>query len=110
MAMWVTRPGTRTVCRDRRHSDVCRLRGVWSANWTGPIQSAVIGGRAMTLPMTETVPDSATATQRHEPLPHVDRLVVGAGLFGLYGALLLARRGLRVAILDADQQPMMRAS
>src|SRR5690349_4450825 len=64
----------------------------------------------MTLPMTETVPEAATATQRREPLPHVDRLVVGAGLFGLYGALLLARPALRVAILDADQQPMMRAS
>lgn len=64
----------------------------------------------MTLPTTATVPVSSTAAPRHESLPHVDRLVVGAGLFGLYGAMVLARKGLRVALLDADQQPMMRAS
>ncbi|HEU4999911.1 MAG TPA: FAD-dependent oxidoreductase, partial [Lapillicoccus sp.] len=64
----------------------------------------------MTLPTTATVPVSSTAAPRHESLPHVDRLVVGAGLFGLYGAMVLARKGFRVALLDADQQPMMRAS
>jgi hypothetical protein len=64
----------------------------------------------MNLPTTTTVPASSTGPQRRAELPHVDRLVVGAGLFGLHGALVLARRGLRVAILDADPEPMMRAS
>ena len=35
---------------------------------------------------------------------------MGAGFFGLHGALVLARQGYRVAILDADAEPMMRAS
>lgn len=39
-----------------------------------------------------------------------DRLVVGAGLFGLYAALLSARAGLRVAVVDLDQGQVMRAS
>jgi hypothetical protein len=64
----------------------------------------------MNLPTTVTVPVSSRGSQRRDTLPHVDRLVIGAGLFGLHGALVLARRGLRVAILDADDQPMMRAS
>jgi hypothetical protein len=64
----------------------------------------------MNLPTTTTVPASSAGPQRRADLPHVDRLVVGAGLFGLYGALVLAQRGLRVAILDADSEPMMRAS
>lgn len=64
----------------------------------------------MTWTNMATLPQSVTGDERRDPLPHVDRLVVGAGLFGLYGALVMARRGLRVALLDADQQPMMRAS
>src|SRR4029453_15587302 len=64
----------------------------------------------MTLPTTATVPVSSTAAPRHETLPHVDRLVVGAGLFGLYGAMVLARKGLRVALLDPANHPRMRAS
>jgi hypothetical protein len=39
-----------------------------------------------------------------------DRLVIGAGLFGLHGAHLFARDGMRVAILDAEPAPMLRAS
>jgi glycine/D-amino acid oxidase-like deaminating enzyme len=64
----------------------------------------------MNLPTTTTVPVPSAGPHGHRHLEHVDRLVVGAGLFGLYGALVLARRGLRVAILDADPLPMMRAS
>jgi glycine/D-amino acid oxidase-like deaminating enzyme len=39
-----------------------------------------------------------------------DRLVIGAGFFGLHGARLFARTGMRVAILDAEEAPMLRAS
>jgi glycine/D-amino acid oxidase-like deaminating enzyme len=43
--------------------------------------------------------------------PHVvDRIVVGAGIFGLYAAWILARRGLRVAVVDVEPSPMLRAS
>ena len=52
----------------------------------------------------------APGTSHVDRRPSFDRLVVGAGLFGLYGALLLARRGMRVAVLDADDAPMLRAS
>ena len=64
----------------------------------------------MNPPTADTVPVSTLRPQRRDALPHVDRLVVGAGFFGLHGALVLARQGLRVAILDADTEPMMRAS
>jgi hypothetical protein len=64
----------------------------------------------MNLPGADAVPGSTLQAARHDVLPHVNRLVIGAGLFGLHGALVLARRGLRVAILDADTEPMMRAS
>lgn len=76
----------------------------------GDIQSAFIDGSAMNPPTADTVPVSTLRPQRHDVLPHVDRLVVGAGFFGLHGALVLARQGHRVAILDADSEPMMRAS
>ena len=40
----------------------------------------------------------------------VDCVVIGAGLFGLYAAVILGQRGLDVAIIDLEQRPMMRAS
>jgi glycine/D-amino acid oxidase-like deaminating enzyme len=40
----------------------------------------------------------------------VDRIVVGAGIFGLYSAAILVRRGLRVAVIDVEPGPMLRAS
>lgn len=39
-----------------------------------------------------------------------DRLIVGAGLFGLYAATVWARRGMKVAIVDTEVAPMLRAS
>lgn len=39
-----------------------------------------------------------------------DRLVIGAGFFGLHGAHLFAGADMRVAILDAEAAPMLRAS
>ncbi len=64
----------------------------------------------MNPPNVDTRRQSSAPPERRNAVPHVDRLVVGAGLFGLHGALVLARRGHRVAILDADTEPMMRAS
>lgn len=44
------------------------------------------------------------------PYRDYDRLVVGAGTFGLHAAALLLRRGHRVAVLDIDTGPLLRAS
>lgn len=40
----------------------------------------------------------------------VDRLIIGAGLYGLYSALFLAKRGESVAIIECDPKPFMRAT
>lgn len=40
----------------------------------------------------------------------VDRLIIGAGLYGLYAALFCAKRGESVAILEYDSKPFMRAT
>lgn len=39
-----------------------------------------------------------------------DRLIVGAGVFGLYAAHLLTARGMDVAVVDLDDRQVMRAS
>jgi glycine/D-amino acid oxidase-like deaminating enzyme len=39
-----------------------------------------------------------------------DRVVIGAGIFGLYAALLFARKGLRVLVVEKERGPLMRAS
>jgi glycine/D-amino acid oxidase-like deaminating enzyme len=39
-----------------------------------------------------------------------DRVVLGAGVFGLHAAALLLARGLRVAIVDVEPRPLVRAS
>ena len=39
-----------------------------------------------------------------------DRVVVGGGLFGLHSALVLAGRGLRVAVVERDHELMRRAT
>lgn len=40
----------------------------------------------------------------------VDRVVIGAGIFGLYAAVTLRKRGLEVAVVDLERHPLMRAS
>lgn len=42
--------------------------------------------------------------------PTYDRIVIGAGLFGTYASLVLARRGWRVLLLESDDELMGRAS
>jgi glycine/D-amino acid oxidase-like deaminating enzyme len=44
------------------------------------------------------------------PAQSYDRVVIGAGIFGLYSALIFARRGLRVLVIEKEQGPLMRAS
>ena len=39
-----------------------------------------------------------------------DRLIIGAGLYGLYSALLCAKQGDRVVVLEKDPAPFMRAT
>lgn len=40
----------------------------------------------------------------------LDKLIIGAGLYGLYSALYCARRGQRVAVLEIDSSPFSRAT
>jgi 2-polyprenyl-6-methoxyphenol hydroxylase-like FAD-dependent oxidoreductase len=47
---------------------------------------------------------------RRPPDHEIDRVVIGAGIFGLYAAIILGRRGLRVAIVDLETRPLSRAS
>ncbi len=39
-----------------------------------------------------------------------DKVILGAGLYGLYAALLCAKKGERVLVLEYDPQPFLRAS
>ena len=39
-----------------------------------------------------------------------DRIIIGAGLYGLYSALYSCRRGLNVLVLECDPAPFMRAT
>ena len=39
-----------------------------------------------------------------------DRLIIGAGLYGLYAALFCAERGMSVVVLERDPAPFMRAT
>lgn len=41
---------------------------------------------------------------------HMDYVIIGAGIFGLYAAVLLGDKGYRVAIIETDAQPIQRAS
>lgn len=40
----------------------------------------------------------------------VDRLIIGAGLYGLYAALYCGRRGMKVQVLEMDDAPFKRAT
>lgn len=40
----------------------------------------------------------------------VDKLIIGAGLYGLYAALYCARRGQRVTVIERDETPFSRAT
>ena len=39
-----------------------------------------------------------------------DKIVIGAGLYGLYSALRCGERGQRVLVLECDPEPFRRAS
>ena len=39
-----------------------------------------------------------------------DKIIIGAGLYGLYSALFCAKRGNRVLVLENDPAPFMRAT
>jgi thioredoxin reductase len=41
---------------------------------------------------------------------HYDRIIIGAGLYGLYSALSWGRRGLDVLVLECDGGPLSRGS
>ena len=39
-----------------------------------------------------------------------DRIIIGAGLYGLYAALFCCKRGQHVLVLECDRQPFLRAT
>ena len=39
-----------------------------------------------------------------------DRIIIGAGLYGLYAALFSAKRGQSVVVLEQEKAPFMRAT
>ena len=41
---------------------------------------------------------------------HYDKIIIGAGLYGLYAALFCCRRGQNVLVLECDAAPFMRAT
>ena len=55
------------------------------------------------------VPGPVNTTVPGQPR-HVDRVVLGAGVFGLTAAHVYALRGMTVAVIDPEQGPMRRAS
>lgn len=40
----------------------------------------------------------------------MDKLIIGAGLYGLYAALYCARKGQQVEVLEIEQAPFTRAT
>ncbi len=40
----------------------------------------------------------------------IDKLIIGAGLYGLYAALHCAKKGQRVTVLELDEAPFSRAT
>lgn len=40
----------------------------------------------------------------------IDKVIIGAGLYGLYSALYCGKKGQRVAVLEMDEAPFMRAT
>ncbi|MDD7515257.1 FAD-dependent oxidoreductase [Ruminococcus flavefaciens] len=43
-------------------------------------------------------------------MEHYDKIIIGAGFYGLYSALFCCRRGERILVLEADEKPFMRAT
>ena len=39
-----------------------------------------------------------------------DKIIIGAGLYGLYSALFCGKKGQRVIVLEADDAPFKRAT
>jgi glycine/D-amino acid oxidase-like deaminating enzyme len=39
-----------------------------------------------------------------------DKIIIGAGIYGLYAALFCAKRDERIVILEYDEAPFMRAT
>lgn len=44
------------------------------------------------------------------PMEHYDRIIIGAGLYGLYAALFCSQKGQSVLVLECDPGPFRRAS
>ena len=40
----------------------------------------------------------------------MDKLIIGAGLYGLYAALYCAKKGQQVEVLEIEQEPFTRAT
>ncbi|MBR5502224.1 MAG: NAD(P)-binding protein, partial [Oscillospiraceae bacterium] len=43
-------------------------------------------------------------------MKHYDRIIIGAGIYGLYAAIESGKLGKRVLVLEADEAPFQRAT
>lgn len=43
-------------------------------------------------------------------MSYYDRVIIGAGLYGLYGALICGKKGQKVAVLECESEPFSRAT
>ena len=48
--------------------------------------------------------------QRSDNMERYDKIIIGAGFYGLYAALYCAKRGQSVSVLECDPAPFMRAT
>lgn len=56
------------------------------------------------------VNDSVNRNNRINRINQNDKLIIGAGLYGLYSALYCGRKGQRVTVLEIEPAPFMRAT
>ena len=49
-------------------------------------------------------------TKSNQISSHFDKVIIGAGFYGLYSALLCGKQGQRILVMERDREPLSRAS